>query len=155
MRCCCSAQETPSGKGRPLETHNSFLHRKAACQRTRSSSTSKRHRGDLVPCPAQHSPHLRWLCGAGRNRRRCPHRVRSCWGTAVPAPHTACRREGTFPGRARGRLLPFGCAEPEGPKGFTASAEADSRRSTAEWRSPVQRTHRNPTSNSVCSLCQV
>ncbi|XP_064014220.1 pro-interleukin-16 isoform X2 [Pogoniulus pusillus] len=34
------SRETPSCKGRPLETHNSFLHRKAACQRTRSNSTS-------------------------------------------------------------------------------------------------------------------
>ncbi|NXG51801.1 IL16 protein, partial [Psilopogon haemacephalus] len=34
-------KETPSCTGRPLEPHNSLLQRKAACQRTRSNSTSK------------------------------------------------------------------------------------------------------------------
>ncbi|NXU52686.1 IL16 protein, partial [Turnix velox] len=37
-------KETPTGKERPLEIQNGFLHSKFACQRTRSNSTSKLQR---------------------------------------------------------------------------------------------------------------
>ncbi|NXC55118.1 IL16 protein, partial [Aleadryas rufinucha] len=40
-------KETPTCKERPLEIQNGFLHGKAACQRTRSNSTSKLQRNNL------------------------------------------------------------------------------------------------------------
>ncbi|NWW12282.1 IL16 protein, partial [Oreocharis arfaki] len=40
-------KETPTCKERPLEIQNGFLHGKAACQRTRSNSTSKWQRNNL------------------------------------------------------------------------------------------------------------
>ncbi|NWW75941.1 IL16 protein, partial [Climacteris rufus] len=40
-------KETPACKERPLEIQNGFLHGKAACQRTRSNSTSKLQRNNL------------------------------------------------------------------------------------------------------------
>ncbi|NXY43569.1 IL16 protein, partial [Ceuthmochares aereus] len=41
MRRKLFTKEMPTCKERPLEIQNGFLHRKAACQRTRSNSTSK------------------------------------------------------------------------------------------------------------------
>ncbi|NWW45240.1 IL16 protein, partial [Pedionomus torquatus] len=40
-------KETPTCKERPLEIQNGFLHSKAACQRSRSNSTSKLQRSNL------------------------------------------------------------------------------------------------------------
>ncbi|NXW92746.1 IL16 protein, partial [Alopecoenas beccarii] len=86
-------KETPTCKERPLETLNGFLHSKAACQRTRSNSTSK----------LQRSVNPYWMgemdCTAPRTtvpfRDRQPHALHSsrkslsqqleCSGGRVPA----------------------------------------------------------------------
>ncbi|NXE87051.1 IL16 protein, partial [Menura novaehollandiae] len=47
MRRKLLTKETPTCKERPLEIQNGFLHGKAACQRTRSNSTSKLQRNNL------------------------------------------------------------------------------------------------------------
>ncbi|NXX26159.1 IL16 protein, partial [Nicator chloris] len=46
-------KETPTRKERPLEIQNGFLHGKAACQRTRSNSTSKLKSNNLFSCYTQ------------------------------------------------------------------------------------------------------
>ncbi|NXD92078.1 IL16 protein, partial [Chaetorhynchus papuensis] len=43
-------KETPTCKEGPLEMQNGFRHGKAACQRTRSNSTSKLQRNNLLSC---------------------------------------------------------------------------------------------------------
>ncbi|NXL80983.1 IL16 protein, partial [Leptocoma aspasia] len=64
-------KETPTRKERPLEIQNGFLHGKAACQRTRSNSTSKLQSNNLpswagdVEGPAP--------CRAAPLRDRQPH----------------------------------------------------------------------------------
>ncbi|NWH30154.1 IL16 protein, partial [Chloropsis hardwickii] len=54
-------KETPTRKERPLEIQNGFLHGKAACQRTRSNSTSKFPfwAGDEGPAPRRAALPLR------------------------------------------------------------------------------------------------
>ncbi|NXV02046.1 IL16 protein, partial [Cettia cetti] len=65
-------KETPTCKERPLEIQNGFLHGKAACQRTRSNSTSN----DSSSPPAGVSPFWAGAVEAPAPRRAAPLRDR-------------------------------------------------------------------------------